>query len=169
MSPDDIIALFPGPVTLRPWRLKWLSLLAVSLLLIFAGCAMVMSRTEGGWFVLMFGSVGALTATSPLLPGGDALTLHQDGFEIDIMFLKKRTRWRDAGSFETMTRATAPGWEVIYHDTGPYPAFLSVSNPDPEIRNSALPDNYGLRARDLARVMESWRARALAPASETAP
>jgi len=108
MNPDDIVARFPSPVTLRPSRLKWLSIVTVFVLVAFAGCAMVMGRTEGGWFVLMFGGVGTLVTIIPLLPGG-GLTLQQDGFEIDLMFLKKRTRWRDVGSFETIIQATAPG------------------------------------------------------------
>jgi hypothetical protein len=160
----DIIARFPGPVTLYPSRLKWGLILTGFMLFTFVGCAMVINGDKGGWFVVYFCSAGTLIGIIPLLPGGGGLTLDQYGFETVNMFRRTRTRWRDASGFETMVQAAAPGSQVVYDDASRNQDFDPAANPLWVAgHNAALPDTYGLRAKDLAWVMESWRTRALAP------
>jgi hypothetical protein len=158
----ELLLRFPGPVTLYPSRKKWL--------LVFAGCAafavvgylMIRSNEGKGWLVLIFFGLGALVALAVMLPGR-WLTLDGNGFEAKDLFRQRRGRWPDVSGFKAV-RIPPSGTEVVvYDDAAQRSGTLAAANAAITGRASWLPDTYGLKADDLALLMERWQRRAVEP------
>jgi hypothetical protein len=93
-SAADILARFPGPVTLYPSRKKWLLVLASCLLFVVTSPWMIRADPWMGWVGLILFGVGALIAgTIVLLPSLGRLTLDHEGFEAGKRFFRYRRRW----------------------------------------------------------------------------
>ena len=94
----EIVARFPGPVTLYPSRKKWLVVCLGGSAFTIGGIRMIQSGDNSGWFVAGFFAPVAIIAAAILLPGAGRLTLDQDGFEAISLYRRNRTRWRDTHS-----------------------------------------------------------------------
>jgi hypothetical protein len=161
----DILARFPGPVTLRAPRfsVRWWFVLLISLFGLATTVSLFLKgRIVGGdlittWGILAFCGFGTVAAAAALL-GGVRLTLDHTGFESVRLFLSRRVRWEDVSAFV----AYYPGGNgfVVFDNVrkntlkGFIDRFLSG-------RNDYLPDTYGLPAHDLAALMNQWRELAL--------
>lgn len=165
---DAILARFPGPVTLRVSRLKFLGLLAVSLGIIGVLTVMLQHGAFGSvgafkaWLGIAIFGAGALATAVMLLPGAGSLTLGRDGFERITLFMKFRTPWQHVSNFvvgEVATRRGRSTRFVCYDDGN-----CTGDNVNRRLtgHNSALPDTYGPSHEDLALLMNQWRARVLA-------
>jgi hypothetical protein len=158
-SCSEVLARFPGPVTLRPSFKKWG--------LIFAGCAvcviigqwMIRDNAPTGWPVLIFFGAGMLVAAVAMLPGAVALTLDSTGFEVTSFYRRSRTRWQDATDFTAARILPARTRFVVFNDTRTGRRLAKV-NTFLAGRSAALPDTYGLSGDDLAQLMAQWRERA---------
>ena len=155
----EILSRFPGPVTLRPSRKKWLLVFAGSALFAAGGYWMIQSNTPTGWLVLIFFGLGALVAPVMMLPGASSLTLDRDGFEVGTFLRRYRARWPDVSRFEVM--ALRGHKMVVYDDTAQKHAMLAAAAIAMTGHTSGLPDTY-LSADDLAGLIAGWRERALA-------
>ena len=161
-SPDieTIVSRFPGPVTLYPSRKKWLMILFISALFSVGGLFMVRDQADWGWGVLIFFGLCTVLSIVVLLPGAAGLKLDADGFQMTTFFRSRRWRWPDVKGFEAVS--IAPHQTMVCFDdltvASGMAADLSKSLSG---HNSALPDNYGLAADELARLMTQWHARSI--------
>ncbi len=167
---DAILARFPGPVTLHRSRLKFVGVLVASLGL-FVGLAYLLQHddlvpiaTFKLWLGLVVFAICALVAVVMLLPGAGSLTLDADGFERITLYMRLRAPWRRVGNFTAAeySPSRGPTMRFVGYDDASLPAD-SVNRR--RIGFSAdLPDSYGLSHEELARLMNQWRALALAQA-----
>jgi hypothetical protein len=158
---SDLLANFPGPVTLFPSRKKWVLVFLVGALFAVGGILMIRDGDSSGWFVAGFFGVVAVTSLAVMLPGAGDLTLDRDGFAAKSLFRGYRTRWVDTQGFESSAIPPSHQRLVVYDDLTQTPRTLTRINVSITGRNAALGDTYGLSADDLARLMTAWRERAL--------
>jgi hypothetical protein len=157
----EILARFPGPVTLAPSRLKWV--------LILLGCAgfvaigiLLMPKSEAmTWFAIVFFGVGTAVALVMLMPGAGGMKLDGAAFEFTSLFRSHSVPWRDATGFMAGTIPRAGKMMVFFDDARARGKALGQLNVSMTGRNAAVPDTYGLSADDLASLMAQWRERAL--------
>ena len=159
----EILSRFPDPVTFRPSRKKWLLVFAGGALFAAGGYWMIRSDEQAGWFVLIFFGLVALAGALAMLPGAGALTLDRDGFEFSSLFRRSRARWRDVSRFEVAELPPSGHKMVVYDDALQKGGLMAAASTAISGHTSGLPDTYGLAPADLARLMQQWRERALAP------
>jgi len=128
-------------------------------------------RTIGILTVIFFG-VGILISVIQLLPGAGWLRLDENGFEATSFFFRRqRYRWTDSSDFSDFSDFSAWGIPlaiVVFRALKRGPGVLKkVSASVTGGRNCSLPDTYGMRACDLARLMTAWQKLALAAASDS--
>jgi hypothetical protein len=158
---ESIVARFPGPAALYPSRRKWLLVFAGCALFVAGGAGMIASGEQTGWFVLIVFGLFAATAAVMLLPGAGSLTLDGEGFETVSLFRRRRARWQDVTEFKVVRIPPSMQRMVVYDDrtlTG----GIAKLNAAIAGKGAGLPDTYGLSADEIARLMSSWRDRALA-------
>jgi hypothetical protein len=166
---DELLAGFPGPVTLRVSRLKALGLVAGSLAFVAGGIFLIVfvkgdpEAVIAGIASVAFFAACALGGAVMLLPGAGSLTLDAHGIEVCSLFRRNRIAWPHACRF-TAAALSLPGGNkkrlVGYdHDglKGPGADFSRNAIG----RNAALPDTYGLAVEELVRLLTEWRERAL--------
>jgi len=183
----DLLGRFPGPLVLRSSTAKWFRLLAIGLVFVVLGAAIIWNpetfggrhRSSGieslliglglardgraamlemGWGVVTFFGAGCLISIVVLLPGASQLTLDRRGFMVRSLFRRRDYSWQDVGEFGT--------WEfknrmVVFNRHPGSGGMASALNVKLTGRDSALPDTYGLAAEDLVQLMVLWRERAL--------
>ena len=110
--------------------------------------------------LICFG-LGTLIAAVAMLPGAGRLTLDRDGFEAKSMFRGFRARWQNVGGFATASLPPLGHTLVVYDDVSLAQGMVAAANVKLTGRNAALADTYGLKADQLASLMESWRERAV--------
>jgi hypothetical protein len=155
---DTLLARFPGPVTIPPSRIK----LAVALVLL-AGLTvfsvhLLLDAIEA-WssnvirasLALLVCGILAVLSAIQLLPGASGLILDAGGFERRRWYRRARWSWRDVGGFRIS--ATDDLEPILFDIAGPAPGAP---------RHGALPTNYRVAGRDLVRLLNDWRTRALA-------
>jgi hypothetical protein len=168
----EILARFPGPVTLYSSRKKWLLIFGISAAFVVVGYWMIQDDEWMGWPGLIFFGLGALVAAAMLLPGAGALSLDREGFEATTLFRRHRTRWRNASSFDVWEMKPPQVWSpkslqkllpknVVFDDSEPKSGRMAAANIAICGHTSGLPDTYGLSAEALAQLMTQWRERAL--------
>ena len=164
MSTDvaEILSRFPGPVTLRPSRTRWLLVLAIGLLFAVGGVWMIQDGKWMGWYVLVFFGLVALIAAVAMLPGAGGLILDREGFDVTSLFRRYRIRWQDTADFAAVSIPPAHQKMVGYNDLKQSSSRLAKMNVAIVGRDAAIPDTYGLSADALAQLMAQWRERALA-------
>jgi hypothetical protein len=159
---NQILAQFPGSVTIHASRTKWLRHLLVNIVFVSIGVWQVSKGLWIGWLLVSFFGLGAIICATLLLPGAGKLTLDVDGFQTTSLFRGSRLHWTDVAGFKAHTMPFSRLSKKVYFNvstlTGRPIAKLNVALFG---RNSALADTYGLSADELACVMEYWRNRAV--------
>jgi hypothetical protein len=169
MQPQDttgeILARFPGPVTLNASRKKWIVILLGCGAFVAIGVWMTASgQTEDkiyGWGGLVFFGLGMVVAAIAMLPGASMLKLDRERFEVTSLYRRQSYRWQDTTGFEAVQIPPARQKTVAFDDVNAKKKALARLNVGLVGRNSGLPDTYGLYAADLANLMAQWRARAV--------
>jgi hypothetical protein len=171
-SQDDcveLLARFPGPVTLYPSRKKWLLVFAGSAGFVALGYWIIQKDNWVGWGAVIFFGLGMLVSAATLLPGAGTLTLDREGFEAKSLFRRRRARWRNVSRVEVW-ELSLPRWHprygknlknVVYDDAERKNGAMAATNVAVCGHNSGLPDTYGFSADDLVQLMVRWRERAL--------
>jgi hypothetical protein len=162
---EEILARFPGPVELKPSRIKWITVLAVFAGFVTIGLFGVQSDLPPllAWPFIVFFGLGVVVSAVAMLPGAGSLILNRDGFTVRTIFRKANSsRWRDTSGFEPGL-GTYNGL-VMYDDEVASQRFPKTSGFLAALmgHGGALPDTYGLGAKGLSAVMRQWRERALA-------
>lgn len=159
---DDILSQFPGPAKLCPSRAKWLLILLLSAFFVFGGYLGVSKGDPLGWLPLIFFGLGIVVAAVQLLPGASWLMLDGEGFEVKTLFRRHRSHWPDVSDFRAVSTPPSVTKRVAYFDKRFRNSKLGKLNIALVGGNAMLADRYGLAASDLAQLMASWRALALA-------
>ena len=163
----DLVKGFPGPLALRPWRRKWLWVLAGSIVFVAAGILSIEApRTAGdarmGWVAVAFFGLGIFLSIIVLIPGAAGLRLNADGFVVRNFFRDHVVPWGNVGEFAIREVSYPRGKKkfVVYND-GSITGMLAAANARLTGYSGALPDTYGLLVEELCRLMALWRERAL--------
>ena len=147
-------------MSLKPSKLKWAIILLGSLAFVGIGVFVIPPDEDQmmRWLTIGFFSICAL-ASLPGLLGIGGLELDQGGFTILTLGKKTRRTWRECSEFS-----------VIKMRGGPFVGFSSETDSKHAAAGLArslvgetgmLPDRYGMKAADLAVLMNRFRARAL--------
>lgn len=156
---DRLTELTPLPIVLRPRRTKLLLLLAVCLAFVAAGLMMVRYGETMGYVCSALFAVGGLVFAVNLHPSAAYLRLEATGFTFCSLFRARSVLWRDIQNFGVWknrgNRMVTWNWVASYSGGGRARSLSrAVSGSD-----AALPDTYGLKAAELADVMNTLRNR----------
>lgn len=144
---------------LFPSRLKYSSLVAIGLIGIAISVLILSEDNWFGWVCLPFSSACVLVSIWAMLSPRFRLYLDSSGLSYATMKKDYAYEWRDIAWFSTVRLATTD-----YVSFGFAPGF----DGDVRIRevnqrfggfDRFLPDTYGLRADELAKLLEEWRSR----------
>jgi hypothetical protein len=171
---NQILARFPGPVTVRPVLTLSNGLFIAVPMLVAIAC---LWGVWHGWHLEDSGSstrvLGLCAALFGLFAAGSAamlrtnsMTLDREGFEVVIGLWKKKKRflWRDVSAFEKQ-HFGARDYGVAFDDARKAGGILAGMDRALGFRNSTLLEDYGLGDDQLAELLNHWRDRALAKAS----
>lgn len=152
------------PVILYPSRGKLAGLLALSLLLVAGSVLSIKRDLPGGWPGALFFGLCALVFLIQFHPRSSYLRLNREGFIVCSLFRQSPlVPWRDVGPFQVAKIPRARRTFVVYEwNTKKHPTLQAISRSIAGT-NAALPDTYGLRAEQLADLLNEWRTDVLAP------
>lgn len=168
---EDIVAEFPGPITLRASRLKWWVMILLSSTMTAAGMFLVSfiyfhpARIIGdvrmgvGISVLCTLFFGLCTVFGTIALRRSELRLDENGFQVTAIN-RKQYLWSEVSDFDVfLCRGTA---SVVFKTTKPRRSSLGNLNALlTSGRNDGLPDTYGFGAAELMQLMRSWQSSAM--------
>jgi hypothetical protein len=147
-------------MTLKPSRLKWIMVLLGCSAFVASAIFLIPREDDPTmwWLTVSFFGLGAL-ASIPGLLGIGGLELDPDGFTINHWGRRTRRTWRECSEFSIIDMRGGPfvGF-TSKTDEAKFGASLSRSLVG---ETGMLPEKYGMKARDLADLMNRYRARAL--------
>ena len=164
---EDIIARFPGPITLAGSRLKaWFLIIAGAAMT--AACAyclvdvvhhpphvesqflMLLSFLGFGTFFFGLGPIAGI-----IFLCRSALRLDRDGFEATALY-RQRYRWSEVTDFSVFRYKSAES--VMFKTTKLQRSSLEKLNALlTGGRNAGLPETYGFGASELMKLMKTWQ------------
>ena len=145
-------------LVLRPSKRKWVLVAIGSFLFTALGFFLMPEVGLFGWVLVLFFGACFIVAVLGFVPGASYLKLMPDGFVHCSLWRKNRFRWRDVKDFHVIYMRGHP--MIVFDVSGlervSIMAGLSrfVSGAD-----AALSDTYGLKADDLAKLMNDWKAK----------
>jgi len=155
-DPAALMARFPGPLIVHRSSRRWIIILLCNAALTAAGFWLVSRGVDVGWATLLLFGYFTLMALSALLPGGVAIRLDAEGFEVtDAFRQRRRTLWRDATGFKVSLFK-----QVAYDDATRSRRLTGKLNKAIRGRNSFMADTFGLTAKALSDLMNQWSQRA---------
>ena len=157
---DAILARFPGPVTLRPSRLKWIFILLICVAFAVGGYFMAADGKTIGWWILAFFGLGVPVSIAAMLPGAGGLTLDRGGFEVVNLFRRQSYTWAEVSGFKK-AQLVYQNEMVVFDHAGAKGKMIASVNTGLVGRNAGLPDTYGFSTDVLADLMARWRDRAM--------
>jgi hypothetical protein len=147
------------PTTLRPGRTKTAGRCLACLIFVVIGIAMVRTGEPAGYFCGGFFALCLPVFAIQFHPGAAYLRLAPEGFTFCSLFRSHTVRWTDVCEFGAVTiggnRMVAWNFAPEYTPPGRV-RRISKSLYGYE---AALPDTYGLKAQELAELMEGLRQR----------
>ncbi|HRE16496.1 MAG TPA: STM3941 family protein [Rhodocyclaceae bacterium] len=152
--------VFTLPMRLYPARVKALGLLVGSVLFVLGGLFLLDENPVIGYSGIAFFGLCALVFLVQLaLPNSSYLELTEDSFTYASLFKKTTVPWRDVAAFRvaTISRNKMVGWTVSSTYDGPRTG-LAISNALTGT-HGALPDTFGMKAEDLAELMNEFKYR----------
>ncbi|QOY90058.1 hypothetical protein [Paludibaculum fermentans] len=145
---------------LYPGRLRMLFLAVACSVVALIG----LGARGGGWLLGLLAGIGAVISFTSLLPSAAWLKLDTQGFTYRIAFRTHQYNWADIQSFAVLTRrylGIIPiSRSVCFTFTAEHKKTKSLLLRMATVIarfDGQLPDNYGMKARDLAALMEIWR------------
>ena len=156
---DRLTELTPLPVVLRPSRTKLLLLLVVCLAFVAAGLVMVRDGEKMGYVCSALFGLGGMVFVVNLHPSAAYLRLEETGFTFCNLFRTHTMLWRDVQNFGVWKNRgnRMVTWNFVASYSGGDRA-RSITRAFSGF-DAGLPDTYGLKATELADVMETFRSR----------
>lgn len=160
-APVGVVPVVRLPQVLRPRSAKLVGLLAVSVFFVAAGLWMSQDADNSlvGYGCAAFFGLCAVVFGIQLVPGSSYLRLTEAGFSFCSLFRKSSVRWADVEGFSIIRIAhnDMVGWNYSPHYRT-HATGRSISNAIAGVE-AALPDTYGMKATDLAALMNALRLR----------
>lgn len=151
-----------GSPVLRAGRLGGVVVAVVSLTFAAAGLYLVAQDERRGLAVAGFFGLTALLAVAMLVYGHANLRLAEDGFAVGRIWRDAAYRWTDVSPFEIVS--IHGSGRVGFDVPGDHGILANLARK--QFGASAiLPDSYGMKAEELADLMNAWRTAALNPAA----
>ena len=160
----------PEEMILRPSKVKWGVLFLIGFLFAAGGVWMIQDGEPKGWLVaLIFGSFTAI-AIVPLFSPHAYLRLDRNGFEQAFMGRSFSCDWRDVSEFHVWSMRHG------FFVTNRFVGFTRREDEGKLITKfnkamvggaSQLSDTYGMKAQDLANLMNAYRVQAMARKSSS--
>ena len=137
-------------VVLRGSRARWAGLLAASAVFVLGGILVLAfasgGRVAGVAVIVFFGACSAVAAYQLIV--GTQLVLAPDGFTVRSLGRTVTRRWKDVEEFDVFRPSAFMSMVGVTYAGG---------------FKSALPDTFGMKANELASLMNEWRARYSGP------
>jgi len=143
--------------TLYPGKFKNIFLLLISIIFTVGGIFMLMDGETFGWFVSGFFGICLIVAIIGLLPNANYLKLDKNGFEMCTLFKKSAYRWEDIQLFRSGKVHVKT--MVMFNFSEDFQKHKTMRKVNAKIagKEGALPDTYGLKAEELADLMNDYR------------
>ena len=128
-----------------------------------------MDDDVAGWLCSGFFALCAFVFAVQLIPGSSSLELSDEGFVVCSLFRKGPIHsWHDVSEFAAEV-VRGSGRKMVLYDRykGPKSALRRVNRTFVG-HSDALPDNYGLKAEELAALMNLRRSNAILATSRSA-
>lgn len=155
----------PENMTLKPSKGKWLALLSSSLVFVALGIFLALDGQIMGWFAGGFFALGLPLSVIQLRGTSSWLKLGAEGFEQSMLGRKMASGWEDVSDFRIwkMKRGLFTVHTGVSFDRAE-DAGKRLASVNQAIAggSAALGDTYGMKAEELADLMNAFRARALA-------
>jgi hypothetical protein len=151
----------PASVILYPKKITAFLILLGCCIFVVIGIAMINSGEILGYLVAGFFGLCSVVAIVQLLPGSSYLCLDSEGFICCSLFRKHKVAWSDVDEFFVITLKQT-GVKVnemvgynfaASYDKSKLPRMLSAWVGKCE---GGLPDSYGMKAEELAALMNSF-------------
>lgn len=158
------IAAFPERI-LYPKKIKSILLLILCIAFVVIGVLMINDGQKVGWFVAITFLLGVVTFVINLVPKSSYLKLDESGFEICSLFRTHKYNWSDIAFF-TVGRISHNKM-VMFNFSATYERQKRARKIATAISGTegALHDTFGLKAQELADLMNSYRDTYAAPES----
>lgn len=142
---------------------KWLMVTLIGAVFVVIGIFMIFTKGDFlAWFVtLFFGLVAGVGLYQVFGPGG-RLELGPDTFTIVNLGRRTTERWDECADFATYR--TGPNELVAYDRARDMGTHMAEMNRMLSGRSAGLPDTFGMKARDIADLMNAYREHAVARA-----
>ncbi len=149
----------PLPLRLRAARTRTLGLLAGCVAFVAGGVFVLRDSPVAGYSAIAFFGLGAIVIASNLLPGSGYLLLEDRGLTICVAFRKTFHPWRDVAEFLPVNVGTTTMVGVRY--AAGYQANAAMRKLATRLAGAegALPETYGMKAEELASLLNVLRLR----------
>jgi hypothetical protein len=164
----------PDELMLHPRRVKFVLFTLLMLAGTALGVGLVCTGERWGWWLAAGGVVMGVLFAAGAIPRLNHLYLHREGFVVTALGYADARLWADVAEFEVVVtrRHGIPVYKnVVVRVRGPKaPIWLvAVILRRPRNCDVFLPDTYGMKAPELAALLERWRQRAAEDAAARAP
>lgn len=146
---------------LRQSRRKWLAILLCCAVAVAGGVETRHEQLATSWAMIVFFGLGVIVSGVAVLPGSGYLRLTPDGFEQRTMFRTSLVSWRHIDHFESASGSVG----VVYDPDHAPDANSRKANRLVLGVDGVLTDTYGMKADDLAALMNDWLRRYKDPSS----
>jgi hypothetical protein len=146
-------------LVLRPSKRSTLGLLLGCSIFVGAGVWMATIGKPIGWIAVIFFGLGVVVALVQLIPNASYLVITQKGFEIGSLFRSHTYSWHEVTFFAVAT--TYYHGMVVFNFSASYEKAKVARNVAKAIAGyeGALPGTYGMKADQLADLLNEWKAR----------
>ncbi|MES2708051.1 MAG: hypothetical protein V4726_15775 [Verrucomicrobiota bacterium] len=137
-------------------------MLLLSLAIVITGILMVRDGRPIGYYCAGLFALGLLFSAIQLHPRGTFLRLDEKGFTFCALFRSHTVPWAVVQEFGMPH--VGVNRRVAWNYTSGYPDHKKSRSAVKSLSGfeAALPDTYGMKARDLAILLESWRQKSVA-------
>lgn len=147
-----------GSPVLRAGRLRRVAVAVVSLIFAAAGLYLAAQGERRGLVVAGFFGLPALLAVVMLVNDHENLRLAEDGFVVGRIWRDTAYRWAEVSPFKIV--AIRGSSRVAFDAAGDRSILAGFARKQFGV-STILPDSYGMKAEELADLLNAWRAAAL--------
>jgi hypothetical protein len=146
----------PLPVTLVPNRVQAAGMAALAAVPFAGGCWLAARGAAIGGLCAAFFALALAVLAGKLLPGSTWLTVDEDGIEFCTLFRRTRVPWRHIARFGVWAIPPFGLRKLVGFDySEEYRKFGGMRGANRVLVGfeAALPDTYGMSAKDLAEML----------------
>ena len=152
-------------VTFRPSRPKAILFLSGCLCFLAIGIWMVPSEPWMGWLCVGFSGIGVAVFALQLLSNKVYLRIDAQGYEMQALFRKGRTNWRDIAHVGVGVMNHGKVIGITYTDAYRSRSFRRGLGITLAGMDAVIPNTYTVPTEEIVAAMNAWRARAADAAS----